>query len=84
MSISSIFILNFVCVLFVFRGHWSCPGGQFIFSNMVMWHIKSKWDAGPRSAVCNMSGYRCLSDCRSRGREFDPGPNVKVEFKQNF
>ena len=30
--------------------------------------------SGPRSAVGNMSGYRCVSDCRSRGREFDPGP----------
>ena len=30
--------------------------------------------AGPRSAVGNMSGFRCVSDCRSRGREFDPGP----------
>ena len=30
--------------------------------------------AGPRSAVCNVSGYRCVSDCTSRGREFDPGP----------
>ena len=29
---------------------------------------------GPRSAVGNVSGCRCLSDCRSRGREFDPGP----------
>ena len=29
---------------------------------------------GPRSAVGNVSGYRCESDCRSRGREFDPGP----------
>ena len=29
---------------------------------------------GPRSAVVNVSGYRCVSDCRSRGREFDPGP----------
>ena len=28
---------------------------------------------GPRSAVSNLSGYRCVSDCRSRGREFDPG-----------
>ena len=28
----------------------------------------------PRSAVCNVSGYRCVSDCNSRGREFDPGP----------
>ena len=29
--------------------------------------------AGPRSTVSNVSGYRCVSDCRSRGREFDPG-----------
>ena len=29
---------------------------------------------GPRSAVGNVAGYRCVSDCRSRGREFDPGP----------
>ena len=27
-----------------------------------------------RSAVGNLSGYRCEADCRSRGREFDPGP----------
>ena len=30
--------------------------------------------AGPRSAVGKVSGYRCVSDCRSRGCEFDPGP----------
>ena len=30
-------------------------------------------NTGPRSAVGNVSGYRCVSDCRSRGREFDPG-----------
>ena len=29
---------------------------------------------GSRSAVGNVSGYRCVSDCRSRGREFDPDP----------
>ena len=29
---------------------------------------------GPRSAVGNVSGYRCVSDCRSRDCEFDPGP----------
>ena len=28
----------------------------------------------PKIAVGNVSGYRCVSDCRSRGREFDPGP----------
>ena len=34
------------------------------------WHFKEK----TRSAVGNVSGYRCVSDCRSRGRGFDPGP----------
>ena len=29
---------------------------------------------GLRSAVGNVSGNRCESGCRSRGREFDPGP----------
>ena len=29
---------------------------------------------GLRNAVGNVSGNRCESDCRSRGREFDPGP----------
>ena len=28
----------------------------------------------PCSAVGNVSGYRCESDCRSRGSDFDPGP----------
>ena len=28
---------------------------------------------GPRSAVCNVSGNRCESDCRSRGCELGPG-----------
>ena len=30
--------------------------------------------AGLRSEVSNVSGYRCVSDCRSRGREFNPSP----------
>ena len=30
--------------------------------------------AGPRSAVGNVSDYRCVTDCRSRGSKFDPGP----------
>ena len=29
---------------------------------------------GPRRAVGNVSGYRCVSDCNYRGREFNPGP----------
>ena len=31
-------------------------------------------DTRPRSAVCNVSGNRCESDCRSRGRKINPGP----------
>ena len=30
------------------------------------------WDTGSLSAVGNVSGNRCKSDCRSRGRKFDP------------
>ena len=35
---------------------------------------KTTKKARPRSAVGKVSGYRCVSDCISRGREFDPGP----------
>ena len=31
-------------------------------------------NTGPLSAVGNVSGYRCESDSKSRGHEFDPGP----------
>ena len=38
---------------------------------------RNAWKTNPLScllvAVGNVSGYRCVSDCRSRGREFDPG-----------
>ena len=35
---------------------------------------KKKKNTGPRSAVGNVPGYRCVPDCNSRGREFNPGP----------
>ena len=35
-----------------------------------------KKNVGPHSVVDKVSNYRCLSDCRSRGCEFDPGPVV--------
>ena len=35
--------------------------------------LTSTEQTGPRSAVGNVSGNRCEPDCRSRGREFDPG-----------
>ena len=37
-----------------------------------MWRIGTSF-SHPRSAVGNVSGNRCESDCRSRGRGFDPG-----------
>ena len=47
----------------------SVPTFVFYLSELI--HPNS---TGPRSAVGNVSGHRCVSDCRSRGREFDPGP----------
>ena len=43
------------------------------FDNVPRSVVEGLW-TGPRSAVGNVSGNRCESDCRSRGREFDPGP----------
>ena len=39
-----------------------------------------KWLAGPRNAVGNVSGYRCVSDCRFRGREFDTFVEIDHEI----
>ena len=46
----------------------------------------NKTQTEPRSAVGNVSGYRCMSDCRSRGREFDPGPvpYFRVDWSWNY
>ena len=41
---------------------------------MVPFRLKTTNKTGSRSSVGNVSGNRCESDCRSRGREFDPGP----------
>ena len=49
-----------------FRGDWSW-NNFYGHSPLFRWF-------GPHSAVGNVSGYRCVSDCRSRDREFDPGP----------
>ena len=35
-------------------------------------HLYDQINTAPCSAVRNMSGCRYVSDCRSRGREFDP------------
>ena len=46
---------------------------KWVFENKFS-HFSIKTYTGLRSAVSNVSGNRCESDCRSRGREFDPGP----------
>ena len=46
-------------------GYSECHGDKLKLTHLI---------TGPLSAVGNMSGYRCVSDCRSRGHEFDPGP----------
>ena len=45
---------------------------QHFFPNCLHLVI-SRHSTGPHSAVGNVSGYSCVSGCRSRGCEFDPG-----------
>ena len=53
----------------------ACPHQIGVPSNSHLFcHTFASVCTGPRSAVGNVSGYRCVSDCRSRGREFDSGP----------
>ena len=57
----------------------SKDGGQCSFFYLLLLYfgfsiVISLAQTGLRSAVGNMSGYRCVSDCNSRGREFDLGP----------
>ena len=58
---------------------WPCSAAHNVDANAVTTEHNSfschlHGSTGPRSAVGNVSGYRCEADCRSRGREFDPGP----------
>ena len=47
---------------------------QLITIVQCIYFLLHLYHARPRSAVVNVSSYRCVSDCRSRGCEFDPGP----------
>ena len=47
-------------------------------------YLSPPHQTGPRSAVGNVSGYRCVSDCRSRGREWIPArshPFVEIDHE---
>ena len=37
-------------------------------------HLNNCTASNDQSSVGNVSGYRCVSECRSRDRDFDPGP----------
>ena len=50
----------------------SSVGQHFIGSTQPYSQLNSNF--GPGGAVGNVSGYRCVSDCISRGRDFDSGP----------
>ena len=69
----------------IFKSHWRFEMSNFD-ENMVIAHyplnrewwilakLKIIYHTGLRSAVGNVSEWRYVSDCRSRGCEFDPGP----------
>ena len=55
--------------------HWVwLPWNYRTFHQIALEFLWLPWNTGPRSAVGNVSGNRCKSDCRSRGRKFNPGP----------
>ena len=55
------------------HAHWNCLNSILIFSEVC--------HTGPHSSVGNLSDCRYMSDCRSRGRQFDPGlPHTFVEI----
>ena len=60
---SLFFLVIKILCLYIFA-KWIVPMDFNLYQNVYR----------PRSAVGNMSGNRCESDCRSRGREFDRGP----------
>ena len=54
-------------------GNFQCLT-KMVLAILTCFHRPKVEFTGPHSAVGNVSGYRCESDCKSRGREFDPGP----------
>ena len=71
----AVFTGSKVYLIIVFIGYVIKDIGILQFACSSMYSITSTFSrTGPRSADGNVSDYRCVSDCRSRGREFDPGP----------
>ena len=62
------FVMHYFVPTLVLKSSW-----RGIESCLLFYYCLTNVFAGQRSAVGYVSGYRCVSDCRSRGREFDPG-----------
>ena len=53
------------------------------FSSLLIYFLDIDFTR-PRSAVRNVSGFKYSSDCRSRGREFDPALShnlVEIDYE---
>ena len=67
-------------ILITFKLHkQNCVDPDQLASSEASWSGSSLFslqaiNTGPHSAVGNVSDYRCISDCRYRGRRFDPNP----------
>ena len=57
-----------IMIIILFKRY--CDNLLISFANSL---VPDQAQTRPCSTVCNLSGNRCESDCRSRGREFNPG-----------
>ena len=71
--LSTFITLPFVIKIFVLSTfEWPLKTGLTVcYNNFIDHKLKLGPTTGPHSAVGNVSGNRCKSDCRSRGRKFD-------------
>ena len=61
----------FISSLVSWGNNWPWPISEFATCKH---NLNSTFKPVLNQSVHNMSGNRCESDCRSRGREFEPGP----------
>ena len=72
--------LQQICRCLFKHAYWLSTAARWMLAGLwplnqhACWPFVTQYCTGPRSAVGHVSGNRCESDCRSRGREFDPGP----------
>ena len=71
----------FINIIILISPEKNSKTSEVNFNLYILYHFPKNLDrtitfnsTRPRSAVGNVSGYRCEADCRSRDRELDPGP----------